>query len=289
MSPKRKQKPVKKTAWDRFSERFAKRLEKHQAEFQEMQRKYEEELDPERKQKLKIKYLEKISPTFAVALFEELASTSKRNFDTMMSEIGEAMNEKLEELARDVIDFEFMMRDPITVFQETFLTERVGRAVQKELEKHEELFEDPQLLLRLIALMAIREISFGVAFVTLRPFFEVLNMARDRLGIDENWAIASFALNLEESLVKKKLSELGVPKNEVRGTFHDLLEKTTNLIETKEGRRLASDVFLSAGYRKIRNKLVHEGHLWKPTRKETNEIVRHLLRLTKALWEDGGN
>ena len=65
----------------------------------------------------------------------------------------------------------------------------------------------------------------------------------------------------KESLVKKKLLELGVTKNEMRGSFHNLLEKTINLIETKEGRRLASDVFLSAGYRKIRNKLDHEGYL----------------------------
>lgn len=285
MSPKRKRKPIKKTAWDRFSEKIAKRFEKHKAEFQEMQRKYEEEPDLERKQKLKIKYLEKVSPTLLIALFEELASTSERNFDRMMSEIGKALNEKLEELARDVMDFELMMKDPITVFQKMFLTERVGRAVQKELEKHEELFEDPQLLLRLIALMTIREISFGVAFVTLRPFFEVLNMARDRLGIDENWAIASFALNLEESLVKKKLSELGVSRDEMKGQFHELLEKTISLIEVKEERRLSSEVFLSAGYRRIRNKLDHEGYLWKPIRKETNEIVRHLLRLANGLWE----
>lgn len=284
MSLKRKRKP--ETAWDRFSERFAKRLEKHQAEFHEIQRKYEKELDPERKHKLKIRYLEKISPTFVVAFFEELASTSERDFDEMMSEIGKAMNKQLRELARDVIDFEFLLRDPITVFKETFLTERIERAVQKELEKHEELFEDPQLLLRFMALMAIREITFGVAFATLRPFFEVLNIASERLGVDENWAIASFALNLEESLVKRKLSELGVPESKMRESFHNLLEQAINLIETKEGRRLASDVFLSAGYRKIRNKLDHEGYLWGPTRKESNEIVRHVLRLGSALWEE---
>jgi len=286
MSLKRKRKSVKKTAWDRFSERFAKRLEKHQAEFQEMQQKYEKESDLERKQKLRIKQMEKVYPIFAVVFFEELASTSERNFDRMISEIGKAINEKLGELAGDVIDFELMMKDPITVFQEAFLTERVGRAVQKELEEHEELFEDPQLLLRLIALMAIREMSFGVAFVILRPFFEVLNMARDRLGIDENWAIASFALNLEESLVKKKLSEMGLSKNEMKRSFHKLVERTIDLIEEKEGRRLPTEVFLSSGYRKIRNKLDHEGYLWKPTRRETNEIVTHLLKLKNALWEE---
>jgi len=172
------------------------------------------------------------------------------------------------------------------MFQEAVLTERVGRAFQKELEEHEELYEDPKLLLRLIALMTIREMSFGVAFVILRPFFEVLKMARDRLGIDENWAIASFALNLEESLVKKKLSELGLSKNEMKRSFHKLVERTIDLIEEKEGRRLPTEVFLSTGYRKIRNKLDHEGYLWKPTRRETNEIVTHLLKLKNALWEE---
>jgi len=276
----------KRTAWNGFSKRIAKRLEKYQAEFQEMHLKYIQELDEERKQELKFSYLEKFAPIFLVVFLEELVSTSDREFGRMMSEVGKAMEEKLEELGRDILDFELMMRDPITVFQELFLTERLGRVVQRELKKHEELLGDPELLLKLITLMTIREFSFGVFFVTLRPFFEVLNMARDRLGIDENWAIASFALNLEETLVKKKLSELGVSKDEMKVQFHELLEKTINLIEAKEERRLSSEVFLSAGYRKIRNKLDHEGYLWKPTRKETNEIVRHLLRLGNVLWEE---
>jgi len=275
----------KKSAWERFSARFEKRMEKHQAEFRDMCLKYDQEPDEESKQKLKFSYLEKIAPIFTVAFFEELVATSDREFGRMMSEIANAMETKLEELGRDYLDFELMVRDPVTVLQEVFLTERLGRVIQRALEKQEELFEEPRLLMRLMALMTIREFSFGVVFATLRPFFEILNMVRDRLGINEDWAIATFALNLEESLLKKKLSELGVPKNEMRGNFHNLLEKTINLIETKEGRRLGSAVFLSAGYRKLRNKLDHEGYIWKPTRKETNEIVSHLLRLVNALWE----
>lgn len=286
MPSEKKQEPKRKTAWERFSARFTKRMEKHHVELREMYLKYLQESDEEKKQKLKFSYLKKFAPVFIVAFLEELASTSDREFGRMMSEVGEAMEEKLEELGRDILDFELMMRDPVTVFQELFLTERLGRVIQRELKKHEELFGDPELLLRLMTLMTIREISFGVVFVTLRPFFEVLDMARERLGIDENWAIATFALNLEESLVKKKLSDLGVSKDEMKGQFHELLEKTISLIEAKEERRLSSEVFLSAGYRKIRNKLDHEGHLWKPTRKETNEIVRHLLRLANALWEE---
>ena len=280
-----KRKPKRKTAWERFSARFSKRMEKHHAELREMYLKYDQESDEERKQRLKFSYLEKFAPIFLVAFLEELVSTSDREFGRMMSEVSRAMEEKLEELGRDFLDFELMIRDPVTVFQELFLTERLGRVVQKELKKHEELLGDPELLLRLMTLMTIREFSFGVVFATLRPFFEVLNMARDRLGIDENWAIATFALNLEESLVKKKLSELGVSKDGMKGKFHKLLDQTINLIETKEGRRLPSDVFLSAGYRKIRNKLDHEGYLWKPTRKESHDIVRHLLMLANALWK----
>lgn len=123
-------------------------MEKHQAEFQEMQQKYEQEQNLERKQKLKASYLEKFAPTFMIAFFEELASTSERSFDKMMSEIYKAMEEPLEQLGRDYLDFELMMRDPITVLEEIFLTERVWRAVKRELNKHKELFEDPELLLR---------------------------------------------------------------------------------------------------------------------------------------------
>lgn len=285
ISDKKDKPPKEKSAWQRFAARFEKRMEKYQAEFEETQLKYEQEQDPERKQKLKIKYLEKVAPTFMLAFFEELASTSEWSFDRMMGEIHKAMEEPLEQLSRDYLDFELMMRDPITVFQEIFITERIWKAVKKELEKHEELFEDPELLLRWIELMTIREFSFGLVFLKLRPLFEVLNTVGERLGIDENWAISAFALNLEESMIKKKLSELGVSNGEMKGGFHKLLERTTSLIEAKEGRRLPSDVFLTAGYRKVRNKLDHHGYLWKPTRKETNEIVTHLLRLAKALWK----
>ena len=275
---------MKKSAWNRFSERIAKRLEKHKAQFQKIMRRYEQEKDPERKLELKIEYLEKFAPTFTVAFFEELASTSERAFGKMMSEIHKAMKGPLEEISRGYLDFELMTRDPITVLEEIFLTERVWRVARRELEKHQELFDNPELLLRWIEIMAIREFSFGVIFMKLRPFFAVLKTAEKRLGIDENWAIASFALNLEESLVKKKLSELGVSKDEMGKDFHKLVERLKNLIETKEGRRLPSDLFLIAGYRKLRNKLVHEGYLWKPNRKETHEIVSHSLKLADALW-----
>ena len=284
MSPKEKKKSKKKNAWKRFSARVAKRMEKHQSEFQEMQRKYEQETDPERKQKLKISYLEKFAPTFMISIFEELNSTSEKNFDEMMSEIYVAMEKTLEQLGRDYLDFEMKMREPIEVLEEIFITKRVWRAVERELKKHEELFENTDLLLRFMELMTIRQFAFGVAFATLRPFFEVFNIARDRLGIDENWATAVFALNLEETLVKKKLSELGVSKNEMKGRFYKLIEKAIDLIETKEHRQLPTEVDLSVGYRRLRNKLFHEGHLWKPTRKETNDIVRHLFGLVNALW-----
>jgi hypothetical protein len=273
------------SAWESFSTRFAKRMAKYQVEFQKRLEKIEHERNENKKRRLKFLFWKKFSPIFAVVFFEELASISETKFDKMMMEIGEAINARLEELSKDYLDFELMMRDPITVLQEVSLTYEIWREVQKELEKHEELFEKPRLLLRLMTLMTICECSFEMTFAMLHPFFEALNMARKRLEIDENWAIATFALNLEELLVKKKLSELGVTKNEMeKRQFHELLERTIRLIETSEGRRLSSDVFLSAGYRQLRNKLYHEGYLWKPTRKEANQIVSHLLRLEKSLW-----
>jgi hypothetical protein len=276
----------KKTAWDRFAARIGKRLEKHQAEFEEMQRKYEQEANPKQKQKLEVAYREKIAPILTLAFFEELASISGSSFDKMMAEICKAMEEPLEQIGRDYLDYELMMRDPIAVLKEMFLIERAWEATRRELKKHEELFVNTELPMRLMELMTIRELSFGHIYIRLQPLFEILDKAGKRLGIDENWVTASFALSLEESLVKKKLFEIGVTKDQMKGSFHKLLEKTITLIEAKEGRRLPSDAFLSTGYRMIRNKLAHEGYLWRPTRKETNDIVRHVLRLSEALWKE---
>ena len=275
----------RKSAWQRFSERFAKRMKEHQAEFQELYLKYQREQSSEKKQKLKSSYLKKIAPTFMVIFFEEIASTSEADFEKMMLEIGKAMEGKLAEMAEDYLDFELMLKEPITVFEEMFLTVDIWRSVQKELSKHEKLFGDPNLTVRLVALMSMREFSLELGFATLRPFFEVLNMAKNRLGIDENWATSTFALNLEESLVKKKLLEFGVSEKEMKVSFYKLLEKTAELIESREKRHLETDIFLSVGYRMIRNKLDHEGYRWKPTRKETNRIVIHLLKLANSLWK----
>jgi hypothetical protein len=220
-----------------------------------------------------------------VIFFEEIASTSEADFEKMMLEIGKAMEGKLAEMAEDYLDFELMLKEPITVFEEMFLTVDIWRSVQKELSEHQKLFGDPNLTVRLVALMSMREFSLELGFITLRPFFEVLNMAKNRLGIDENWATSTFALNLEESLVKKKLLEFGVSEKEMKVSFYRLLEKTAELIESREKRRLETDIFLSAGYRMIRNKLDHEGYRWKPTRKETNRIVTHLLKLANSLWK----
>jgi hypothetical protein len=286
MASRGTQKPRKKSAWERFATRIAKRLEGHQAEFTEMQRKYEQAEGPEERQKLDAAFCEKFAPVFTVAFFEELASVSQGSFNKMMSEIYQAMEEPLEQIGRDYLDYELMMKDPITVLREIFLTEKVWKSTKKELGKHEKMLENTAVPMRLMELMAIREIAFGVICIKLRPLFEILDKAGKRFGIDENWAIASFALNLEESLVKRKLSELGVSKDQMKVSFHKLLERTLALIEEKEGRRLPSDALLSAGYRMIRNKLAHEGHIWNPTRKETNDIVRHLLRLSEALWKE---
>jgi len=273
------------SAWTRFSERFAKRLDKFEAELRQIGRKYEQEQDSERKQKLRITYLEKFAPIFTVSFLEELASTSEGAFRGMMAEINRAMKGPLEEISRDYLDYEVMTRDPIKVFEEIFLTARVWNVVRRELERHEELFGNPELLLRWIEFMTVREVSLGIVFLKLRPFFEVLKIAEKRLGVDENWAVASVALNLEESLVRRKLAELGVSRDEMNKDFHKLVKMLMKLIETKEGRRLPLDIFLTAGYRKLRNKLAHEGDLWKPSRKETNEIVSHSVKLADALWK----
>jgi len=280
----------KENAWQRFVGRCAERIEKQASEFEEIYLRYSGETDKERKEEYRIQYLKKIVPIFTLAFYAELVETSDREFNRMMSEVAKAMEERLDEMGEGYLNFELMKRNPLIVIQELFLTNRLGKLADKELRKHKDLFfKDEEQALRFVsrmmALMAMQNFSLTSALAELRPFFEVMDIGRKRLYIDENWATSVLALSLEEALVKKKLLEMGVSKSKLAGKFHTLLRETINLIEKKEKRRLSCEILLSTGYRNIRNKLVHEGHRWKPTKKETSQIVIHLLKLADELWE----
>jgi len=279
------------TKWDfnKFNEgvakRFAKRLPKQRVE--ELFKRFEREKDESRKRVLWFKIQGIVAPAATLAFFEEVASMSERDFERLVGVIVDSMEKKMEEVGRTYFDYETALREPLAVIEEAALTAGLYKKIEKAVEKEESLVGSPRLLARLLTFASMREFGAALAFVYVKPLFDVIEAAKTRLSVDENWVAAIAALSLEENLLKMKLSQLGLSGSEIKDLgkdFYKLVNKAVELIEAREHRPVSMDVLLSSGYRKVRNKLVHEGYLWKPERSETNQIVAHVLKLSLELW-----
>ena len=279
------------TKWDfnKFNEgvakRFAKRLPKQRVE--ELFKRFEREKDESRKRVLWFKIQGIVAPAATLAFFEEVASMGERDFERLVGVIVDSMEKKMEEVGRTYFDYETALREPLAVIEEAALTAGLYKKIEKAVEKEESLVGSPRLLARLLTFASMREFGVALAFVYVKPLFDVIEAAKTRLSVDENWVAAIAALSLEENLLKMKLSQLGLSGSEIKDLgkdFYKLVNKAVELIEAREHRPVSMDVLLSSGYRKVRNKLVHEGYLWKPERSETNQIVAHVLKLSLELW-----
>ena len=282
---------MKKSEWQKFTERISKKLRTwiNQDELNELAVKFEQEKDEIKRLELKYRTLEKVTPIVVNAIFQEIATISDRKFKKMLEEITRPMEEELEKIAVDYLNYETILRDPFTVLAESTILANHVETINEALESSLAPFLDnKKILQRIIILLYIREIGFGMFFASFRPFFDTLNIAEKVLGVDEQWIIAILALNIEENLLKKKLYELGSSNEEInqlgKQGYYRLVDEVVKCVQEEEDRQVNLDVLLSHGYRKVRNMIDHEGYHWKPAKKDVFRIVGHLIRLTKNLW-----
>ena len=260
-----------------------------QDELNEWSLKYEQEKDEIKRLELKYQILEKITPIVVDAIFQGIATLTDRNFKKMVEEITRPMEEKLESLAVDYLNYETVLREPFGVLAELTVLANYVEAIDETLEMSLAPFLDnKKVLQRILTLLYVREIGFGMFFASFRPFFDTLDIAEKVLGVDEHWITAILALNIEENLLKKKLYNLGSSKEEInrlgKQGYYRLVDEVVKCIQEKEDRQANLDVLLSQGYRKVRNMIDHEGYQWKPDKKDGFRIVGHLISLAKNLW-----
>lgn len=282
---------MKNSEWEKFNERIGKKLQRRidQDELNELFRKYKQEKNEIKRLELKYQILERITPIVLNTTFKEIASLSNKKFKKMVEEAFLPIEDKLENMAADYLEYETILRDPLVVIAESLFSANSSEKLKETLELSLSPFLDnKKVLQRIISLLYIREIRFGMVFAVFRPFFDTLDIARRFLGVDEYWVMSIVALNLEENLLKKKLSELGLSKEEIdqlgKQGYYRLVDEVVKFVPKKEGRQVNLDVLLSNGYRRVRNIIDHEGYQWKPNRKDFFRIVGHLIRLTKDLW-----
>lgn len=275
--------------WGKFNESVARRYDRYlpKQKVEKLFRKFQGEEDETRKHELWFRIQHIVAPTATVAFLEEVALMTQRDFDKLVEVIFDSMEKRIEEESRAYLDYESMLKEPLRVIEEAAFTAGLTQKIEVAIAERKSLGANPRLLARLLTFSTIREFGAALAFMRLKPLFDVMEVAKARLSADENWMTAIVALSLEENLLKSKLLQLGLSEGEIRNLgddFYKLANKVTELIEAKERRRVRMDVLLSSGYRKVRNKVVHEGYLWKPERNETSQIVAHVLKLSGELW-----
>jgi len=280
---------MKKTIREKVDNAIRKRLKESLDEnTKELIRAYESEQDEAKKVELKYAISEALGPIIISAILEQLAAMTDRRFSSFCKEWTEPLLEKAKEVGEEYLKYEMITRDPLVVLTEIFTlmerSESFGKKIERRIEPYR---KDPKILERLLALLFIDQYAYRLVFSIFRPFFDILDVAKNKLGVDEKWLIANAALDLEENMLKKKLIELGLSVDEIEKLeYHDMVGKTIKLIERREGRQIGLDLLLTPGYRKVRNRFKHRGYEYRPTNEEIFNIIAHVVKLGKSIWKE---
>ena len=248
---------------------------------------YESERDEAKKVELKYALSEALAPIIVSAYFEQFATMSDREFSNYCNEWAQPLLEKAEELGEEYLKYDMITRNPLTVLTEIFVLSERSKTIGKKIgAKVEKYFKDPKVLERFLVLLLFNQFAYGLVFSVFRPFFDILDIARSKLDVDEKWLMASAALDLEENMLKKKLTELGLTAGKIdKLKYHQMVNRVIKLIEKREGRRIDLDILLTPGYRKVRNRFEHKGFDYRPADEEIYNIIAHVVKLGKSLWQ----
>ena len=125
-----------------------------------------------------------------------------------------------------------------------------------------------------------KTIEIMVKYKGLPELNDLLETARNSgLSTDENWVLALCSVNLIESVVNKKLDDLG---ESTKGNFESRYERLRKVIKEKEQRDI-QQLLPIALYKVIRNKLDHASHVNRVTPEEAKDICKIVVSLMAEL------
>jgi len=248
-------------------------------------RKYELESDEAEKKTLEFKILEKLGSRIFGSGIDLIAGLTNKEFEAYCEELLAPTMEVSNKIGQERIRFETIMREPLTVMAELRGYEDLIKKMDKLLEFEIPKKLEKKLYLRIISLQMITNFRNNISLARFNLLFEILAITSKRLQVDETWAFSNLALDLEETLIKKKLSQLSVGKNELKKmSYETILDKVVKLIRKTEHRSIPLELYTSSGYRTVRHLVTHEGYHYAPTREECSDIVSHMIKVERALW-----
>jgi len=217
--------------------------------------------------------------------FKRLKTENVRLMNKFWKDFGiQYFDEKIRsgETSLDDLDKEFVKGQ----IAYEYFHRRPTKSVKEVLSKKKTL--ERMYILSKLQLLAFQT-QVGARLYHFEPYFQINELVSRRFGLDENWTMAISILATHENLVKKKLSILGMPKEEIqqisrRKGLEILIEKLSELIEEKEKRNLSLNFYKSSALRKIRNKLEHEGYLQKVRRQDVLNLQKDIRDFELELY-----
>lgn len=215
--------------------------------------------------------------------YEQLKKMGAKRFKRLLKEEASALEETGEIVAKSHRKyFARFIEDPHEFVRiEKEATELYEALLDEQADSID--FEDTRLLKRLFWLSYLRDLRTQLLFSSLQPLLDISVLGNQILGLDVYWLTSLLALQLEEGMVKKKIREYG--KKPKGRSYYKLVEQLTDLMKEK-GKRPDQELFISPGYRRVRNNIVHDLQDWKATESDMHKVVSHVLAVAKSLWPD---
>jgi hypothetical protein len=224
----------------------------------------------------------------------EIAKLSEKEWKRFLKEQVKPFAESVEKTSQEILDQklkhgQLSARDLGLLSVEGELLEHFNLLTRAD----EKLLAKRRNIERILVLFSFQ--YFGMAYgiwltqVNFEPFNQANAIVARRFGADQNWIMAIALLAIHESLVKKKLIELGVSDQELsnisrkRG-FGSLIDRLASQIERKEKRRITLTFYKTSSLRAVRNRLEHEGYKLTVTRDEVLDLTKDTLRFETELF-----
>lgn len=213
--------------------------------------------------------------------YEHLAYIGDRTFRKLIDEIADSMKELTEKTAERQFKYQSKFHDPRKILEHDTFAEEFSKAILEEVDLAR-FSENHRLTDRMFYLSFYNNLVYEIILKLLIPLLDLMNLANEILDLNIDWITSLVSVALQESLIRKKLREIGQPPKK-NDKFHHLSQKLIDHFEST-GEKVALDVLLADGFRNVRHPIVHDPVSWNPSDDEANEIIRHTIKLASVLF-----
>jgi hypothetical protein len=230
-----------------------------------------------------------------LAYVHEIKSTNSETFEALwkkrmdsLMELAKAIPEKLKQVNLEGVNNEDIISMALSLEPEPQFLEKIQKemdGIDLGVEEYGKLF-----LTEFTSKFELFYIILSV-ILELMPLLKLGDIVKKRFNSDYNWGLAVAILATQENLVKKKLIDLGMSKQEInkflkQNTFSNLVDLLADKIKKEENRQVKLSFYKPSSLRDVRNKIEHEGYEVKVESDDILDLINDVEKLDKELFPD---